>query len=52
MGVEWLTKAARAGNVAAMHHLEDIYRRGDGVEADPEQAKYWRYQALWSPDPR
>ena len=49
-GAEWLLKAARAGHRTAMINLSAMYERGEGVKADAEQARYWKYQWFWSPD--
>lgn len=34
-------KLAKSGNVHAQYKLATMYEKGDGVEADIEQAKYW-----------
>lgn len=39
--VSYLTRAAEAGRTDAMRALADMYRTGQGVEQNPEQARHW-----------
>ncbi|MCR4665773.1 MAG: sel1 repeat family protein [Desulfovibrio sp.] len=39
--VEWYRKAAKAGNILAMHNLGDCYQNGVGVPRNPAEAYAW-----------
>ncbi|CAM3720683.1 hypothetical protein LIHA111178_04925 [Litorimonas haliclonae] len=50
--VSYLTRASDAGRTDAMRALADMYRTGQGVKADPEQARYWLEKSAQSFDPK
>jgi len=50
--VSYLTRAAEAGRTDAMRALADIYRTGQGVKVDPEEARRWLEKAAQSFDPQ
>jgi TPR repeat protein len=50
--VSYLNQAADAGRTDAMRVLADLYRTGQGVKADPEQARHWLEKAAQSFDPQ
>ena len=43
--VRWYRAAAKQGEVNAQYRLSEIYRDGNGVEPDGEEAKKWREKA-------
>jgi TPR repeat protein len=48
--VNWFTKAAEQGNVAAQSKLASIYYSGRGVRKDPNRAYFWIVVARASGD--
>ena len=39
LAVQWLSRAASAGDARAMTHLGDLYEKGQGVASNPERAE-------------
>ncbi len=48
--ISYLTRASEAGRTDAMRALADMYRTGQGIEADPEKARYWLEKSAQSFD--
>lgn len=44
-GLPWLFKAAKQRNIKACKRLGQVYRKGEGVLPDKEQAIYWGWKA-------
>lgn len=50
--LSYLTRAAEAGRTDAMRALSDMYKLGQGVKVDPEQARKWLEKSAQSFDPQ